>query len=240
MKLLKIIFFLIIINFVHGCGPIKFSQNEEFYFSIFATGNDPIYIKEDRYQGKDFYTLNPRMSTKFYSNPGMLLGSMNSKGQQMISQLLTEQEVLEIRREISIQKLQTQVKIVEQQKIEAEQQRIEKIKTEQEVKQKIIKAALDEQNRIKELKSRKYSLLPAKISVTKNSTHVIVTSIDDNPFLVERVVRNNRTGVDNCDWKGIHSLSTGDTVRFSHEFCGDTLVKVDIYTNRGSSGYSFK
>ncbi len=115
----------------------------------------------------------------------------------------------------------------------------------EEKRQKIIKQELDQQARIKELKSKKYSLLPAKLSVRSRSegfsNAIIITSIDNEPLLLERVVVNNRSGVKGCDQSGfLEYMETGDARQIPVGSCGDRIVKVEVYTNRGSFSYQFK
>jgi hypothetical protein len=104
----------------------------------------------------------------------------------------------------------------------------------------------NETNRVNELRSRKYSQFSAKYSVEKCGVDpqrcIHVTSNDDNPFLFERLIINNRHNNNKCDIKRVELLQTGDRKTFYvNDFneCGNVIVRVDIHTNRGSMTYKF-
>jgi len=104
----------------------------------------------------------------------------------------------------------------------------------------------DEVAHIAELKSRKYSWIPASMNVqtfgsTSGSNTISVISKDDSPVLLERVLINNRVSEIDCDFKEIYKyLKMGNKVDFSPAGCGEKIIKVEIFTNRGSSTYRFK
>lgn len=98
-----------------------------------------------------------------------------------------------------------------------------------------------EQQRIRDYKNRKYSTTPATIKVQIQGSQVIITSVDNDPFLLERVVFNNRVGVTGCDnGPYVEYMSMGDSRRVTAHNCGDTIVKIDVFTNRGNSSYRTK
>lgn len=217
---MKLIIATLISLFLLGCGPISHKTGDSFYTDLFASGSNPNYRKEGTYNGMDFYVLNPYWKGH-YNDSGLLV--MNGK----VVKSLSQSDVDSIRKSISDKKIQ------------------DKNIADQNAKQQQIKSDLAEQKRINELKSRKYSILPAKLSIKTQSNGwnkaVIVTSVDDEPFLLERVVVNNRVGVKNCDNGGyVEYFTTGDSRSVPIGNCGDSIVKVDVYTNRGSSSYNFK
>lgn len=119
-----------------------------------------------------------------------------------------------------------------------------KLLSEQEDKQKKLNSEIADQKRIDELRSRKYSVFPAKLTAKSQDNGwnqaIIVTSVDDEPFLLERVVVNNKTGISSCDkGKFAEYMRTGDARSIPITNCGDVIVKVDVYTNRGTSSYKF-
>jgi len=86
---------------------------------------------------------------------------------------------------------------------------------------------------------------------------LVVTSDDDAPFTVQRVVFNGRTGEKYCDVKArafphnipagsiyegfdffVTNLKRGDSVSIPFA-CSSHLLKADIYTDRGSSSVEF-
>ncbi len=121
----------------------------------------------------------------------------------------------------------------------AQQQEAQKAQSDKQVKE----FKLREQNRIAGLKAKKYSIFPAKFTVETQAGNgyastIIVSSKDDEPFLLERVVLNNKSDIANCDKSNIYEyMTTGDSKSVSFWGCGDRVVKVDVYTNRGSSTF---
>jgi hypothetical protein len=91
-----------------------------------------------------------------------------------------------------------------------------------------------------------------KMQVQSNGgvvSDVTVTSDDDNPFTITRVVINGRDGEKGCDVTDkpstVDSPSTGLPATLKrgdqavvYVACGKTL-SVDVYTDRGSGSYKF-
>jgi len=119
-----------------------------------------------------------------------------------------------------------------------ERDRIDNLKIQ--LAKKIEDEKLREQQRINEIKNRKYSRIPAKFSVSTRGKTIIITSKDDEQFILQRVVFNKRVGVSGCDISDLlEVMSTGDTRSASlNGDCGNSLVKVDVYTNRGSASFN--
>lgn len=94
------------------------------------------------------------------------------------------------------------------------------------------------------LRSAKYSQAKAELRVETRTTQrggftfqsVRVTSVDNEPLLIERVVINNRVKVDGCEFSDIAMLMrTGDVKEFiPSDKCGDAIVRVQVETNRGT------
>lgn len=104
-------------------------------------------------------------------------------------------------------------------------------------------AEKEKQARILELKNRPYSKVPANFTVRiEGAKAVIITSTDNEPFLLERVVINNRIGVNGCDnGPYVEFMSMGDARKIpARGNCGDVIIKVDVFTNRGHSIYTSK
>lgn len=111
------------------------------------------------------------------------------------------------------------------------------------------KEAADEKVRKTKLRAAKYAASSAKLSVVAQQRQaglftahtIVVTALDDSPFLLERVVMNNRVNVKGCDESDLAMLmQTGDTRRFSlGSDCGGAVVSVTAYTNRGTHKFSF-
>jgi hypothetical protein len=98
-----------------------------------------------------------------------------------------------------------------------------------------------EKNRITELKSFNYSKSRTKLKIDvmvgNYENTILVTSLDDDPFLLEEVVVNGR-----CKSSRVEYLKTGDSrkLKFNSETCGNRIIKVDIVTNRGHFIYALK
>jgi hypothetical protein len=84
------------------------------------------------------------------------------------------------------------------------------------------------------------------------SVALLVTSDDDSPFTVQRVVFNEREGEAGCDWAGhtkpvsetpnavydgrsfvTTTLKRGDSTSIPFA-CGSQLIKAEVYTDRGT------
>lgn len=72
-------------------------------------------------------------------------------------------------------------------------------------------------------------------------TMLRITSKDDEAFVLERVVMNNRENNAKCDFTDLAILMrTGDTRDFPLDLpCGNTLVRVSVETNRGAFKFGF-
>ncbi len=88
---------------------------------------------------------------------------------------------------------------------------------------------------------------------TYSEAYLEITLVDAQPTVVERVVLNGRTGKSGCDLRGTNALSEvprtlelGDSVKVPWSafglgsLCGESLVRIDIYTDRGESSYQIK
>lgn len=117
-----------------------------------------------------------------------------------------------------------------------QQQKIAQAKEAQ--KKKITQARADqaEAKRLSDIRNRKYSILPAKYRVQTQGNAIAITSTDDEPFLLERVVVNNRVAIKSCDKGNLAEyMTTGDSrVVYMGFNCGSSFVKIEVYTNRGS------
>lgn len=102
----------------------------------------------------------------------------------------------------------------------------------------------EERARIIELKNKTYSKAPANYKLQiQGSNAILITSTDNDPFLLERIVINNRVGEGGCDVtpnSNYMSMRMGDLRTVTARNCGDSIVKIDVFTNRGNSSYKTK
>jgi hypothetical protein len=79
------------------------------------------------------------------------------------------------------------------------------------------------------------------------ATAITVTSDDDQPFTMKRIVANGRAGEEGCDSVLKNNgndplppqmLKRGDAAAFM-SICGSSVLTADIYTDRGRSTFKF-